>query len=83
MESIDAIATDKWRDEEQDLDANRDGVATRGSGSLISLPLDLPFCAMLSIALAGVGLHMPVGYWVLLTPVFGVICVIDDLLSEV
>jgi uncharacterized membrane protein YccC len=83
MESIDAIATDQWRREEQEPNAHRDGAPTRRPASLISLSRDLPFCAMLLIALAGVGLHMPVGYWVLLTPVFGIICVIDDILSEV
>jgi hypothetical protein len=36
---------------------------------------DLPYIAMLALALAGVVLRLPVIYWVILTPVFGVISI--------
>lgn len=36
---------------------------------------DSPYIAMLLLALFGVAFHMPATYWVVLTPVFGVICV--------
>jgi hypothetical protein len=38
---------------------------------------DLPYIAMLLLALAGVVLRLPVIYWVILTPVFGVISIIE------
>ena len=37
---------------------------------------DLPYIAMLALALAGVTFHLPAGYWAVLTPVFGIICVV-------
>ena len=37
---------------------------------------DSPYIAMLALALCGVLLRLPVGYWVILTPVYGVICII-------
>jgi hypothetical protein len=37
---------------------------------------DSPYIAMLLLALVGVVLSLPVSYWVILTPVFGVICVV-------
>ena len=38
---------------------------------------DLPYAAMLALALAGVVLRLPVVYWVILTPVFGVISIAE------
>jgi hypothetical protein len=38
---------------------------------------DLPYAAMLALALAGVVLRLPVIYWVILTPVFGVISIVE------
>jgi hypothetical protein len=38
---------------------------------------DLPYAAMLTLALAGVVLRLPVVYWVVLTPVFGVISIAE------
>ena len=35
-----------------------------------------PYIVMLLLALVGVILRLPVAYWVVLTPVFGVICVV-------
>jgi uncharacterized membrane protein HdeD (DUF308 family) len=37
---------------------------------------DSPYIAMLLLALVGVVLRLPVAYWVILTPVFGIICVV-------
>lgn len=37
---------------------------------------DTPYIAMLLLALAGVTFRLTVGYWIMLAPVFGVICVI-------
>ena len=38
---------------------------------------DILFIAMLSLALVGVAFRLPIGYWVILTPIFGVISVIE------
>ena len=38
---------------------------------------DLPYAAMLALALAGVVFRLPVFYWVILTPVFGVISIAE------
>ena len=38
---------------------------------------DLPYAAMLALALAGVVFRLPVVYWVILTPVFGIISVAE------
>lgn len=37
---------------------------------------DSPYIAMLLLALAGVILHLPTIYWVVLTPIFAIICII-------
>jgi hypothetical protein len=37
---------------------------------------DSPYIAMLALALIGVTFHMPATYWVVLTPIFGIICVV-------
>jgi hypothetical protein len=51
-------------------------VGTRSSGFRSWLGQDWPYIAMLVLALVGVSLHLPAGYWAALTPVFGVICVV-------
>jgi len=38
---------------------------------------DSPYIAMLALALAGVTFHLPAGYWAVLTPIFGGICVAE------
>jgi hypothetical protein len=38
---------------------------------------DIPYIAMLLLALAGVVLRLPVIYWVILTPVFGIISIAE------
>ena len=46
--------------------------------ALARRPLDdLPYIAMLALALAGVVLRLPVTYWVVLTPVFGAISIAE------
>jgi hypothetical protein len=47
------------------------------SGIARVLMEDLPYGAMLALALAGVVLRLPVVYWVILTPVFGVISIAE------
>ena len=48
------------------------------AGSLVQRLLeDLPYAAMLALALGGVVLRLPVVYWVILTPVFGVISIAE------
>jgi hypothetical protein len=37
---------------------------------------DSPYILMLLLALGGVTVTVPIGYWMILTPVFGVICVV-------
>ncbi len=37
---------------------------------------DSPYIAMLVLALIGVTFRLPAGYWVVLTPIFGIICVV-------
>jgi hypothetical protein len=37
---------------------------------------DSPYIAMLALALIGVTFHLPASYWAVLTPVFGIICVV-------
>jgi len=47
-------------------------------GSLVQRLLDdLPYAAMLALALTGVVLRLPVVYWVILAPVFGVISIAE------
>jgi len=38
---------------------------------------DIPYIAMLVLALAGVALRLPVIYWVILTPIFGIISIVE------
>lgn len=54
---------------------NLDAVPRR-SGFRGWLAQDWPYITMLVLALAGVTFHLPVDYWVILTPVFGIICVV-------
>jgi hypothetical protein len=37
---------------------------------------DSPYIAMLALALVGVTFHLPASYWAVLTPLFGIICVV-------
>ncbi len=37
---------------------------------------DSPYIAMLLLAVVGVAMRLPVGYWLFITPVYGVICII-------
>jgi hypothetical protein len=38
---------------------------------------EAPYIAMLSLALIGITFHLPLTYWMVLTPVFGIICVVE------
>ena len=50
---------------------------TRRHVALSWLLHDIPYIAMLLLALAGVVLRLPVIYWVILTPVFGIISIAE------
>jgi predicted membrane metal-binding protein len=63
----------------EDLNNERvpdDEAAPRRSGLRSWLLEDSPYIAMLLLALVGVVLRLPVTYWIILTPVFGIICVV-------
>jgi hypothetical protein len=53
-----------------------DEAAPRRSGLRSWLLEDSPYIAMLLLALVGVVLRLPVTSWIVLTPVFGIICVV-------
>jgi hypothetical protein len=57
-------------------DVTDEAAPSRRSGLLSWLVEDSPYIAMLLLTLVGVVLRLPVTYWVMLTPVFGVICVV-------
>ena len=71
----DLAVEDDLRDE-QELEV--EPVASPGPRSALRSWLlhDSPYITMLLLALAGVVLRLPAGYWLLLTPLFGVICVV-------
>jgi hypothetical protein len=48
----------------------------RRSPALSWLLEDSPYITMLVLALVGLVLRMPVAYWIMMTPVFAVICVV-------
>jgi hypothetical protein len=58
-------------------DANSAASGPRRSPLLRWLLNDIPYIAMLLLALAGVVLRLPVIYWVILTPVFGIISIAE------
>jgi hypothetical protein len=51
-------------------------VAKRPSTIRRSLAYEVPYILMLVLALAGAMLHLPIMYWVALTPFVGIICII-------
>src|SRR3954462_15889439 len=51
-------------------------VVKRPSTIRRSLDYEVPYILMLVLALAGATLHLPIMYWVALTPFFGIICII-------
>ena len=56
---------------------NQDAEIRRHSFSFSTwLIQDSPYIAMLALALIGITFRMPLTYWLVLTPVFGVICVV-------
>jgi len=60
----------------QELEAESVASPRRRSALRSWLLHDSPYITMLLLALAGVILRLPSGYWLLLTPLFGVICVV-------
>jgi hypothetical protein len=71
-----AIAPEKDSGDERKLDFERAAGSAGRSAFRDWLAQDSPYIAMLLLALAGVIFRLPVGYWVVLAPVFGVICVV-------
>lgn len=65
----------------------REGESTSPADRLLSAPRrrivtgwllhDLPFIAMLLLALTGLALRLPISYWVFLMPVFAVISIVE------
>jgi hypothetical protein len=60
---------------------DRENVAERLGSAHKPIPLrwllhDSPFIVMLLLALAGLVFRLPVAYWVILTPIFGVISIV-------
>ena len=79
MEAIDGtrdIATEQGSHNKQSLEAQPIVAPPRRSAFISWLVQNSPFITMLLLALIGVTFRMSVGYWMLLTPVFAVICVI-------
>ncbi|MFL5253001.1 MAG: hypothetical protein ACJ8AI_08915 [Rhodopila sp.] len=50
--------------------------ARRSSFLRRSMSYELPYILMLALALAGAILHMPIMYWLGLTPLFGIVCIV-------
>jgi hypothetical protein len=71
----DIAIEEEFRDR-QELGAGPVAVPPRLSGLRNWLLEDSPYIAMLALVLLGVTVSMPGAYWVILTPVFGVICVV-------
>jgi hypothetical protein len=64
---------------ESDQFANRPATITAAPTGLTFrgwLIQDSPYIAMLSLALIGITFRMPLTYWLVLTPVFGIICIV-------
>ena len=61
-----------------DIDSlqNRANIPSQGLTFRGWLIQDSPYIAMLALALIGITFRMPVTYWLVLTPVFGVICIV-------
>ena len=62
--------------DEHPLDAEADAALRRRSAFRSWLLHDSPYITMLLLALVGVVLRLPSGYWLMLTPLFGVICIV-------
>jgi hypothetical protein len=71
----DIAAEEGFRDK-QELESAPASVPSPPYGFRSWLVEDSPYIAMLVLVLAGVTISMPAAYWVILTPVFGVICVV-------
>jgi hypothetical protein len=73
--AADIAAEEKFLDE-RGFEAEPVAAPPRRSGFRNWLLEDSPYIAMLLLVLVGVTVSMPGVYWVMLTPVFGIICVV-------
>jgi hypothetical protein len=71
----DIATAEEFRDE-QAPDAEPLATPRRRSAVVSWLVEDSPYIAMLALALVGLVLRMPVAYWIIMTPVFGVISIV-------
>jgi membrane-bound ClpP family serine protease len=62
--------------EAQGTDVTRAAASPWRSTFLRWVVQDSPYIAMLLLALGGVAFHLSASYWVVLTPAFGIICVV-------
>ncbi|WP_203330673.1 hypothetical protein [Rhodovastum atsumiense] len=69
------IATEAALRDERELDAGSSAQTSRQSTFLSWLQDDSPYIAMLLLTLIGIVLRLPMGYWMIMIPVFGCICV--------
>ena len=78
MDSISARHDVSLEDDLHDAELDAESVASPNRRSALRSWLlhDSPYITMLLLAMAGVILRLPSGYWLLLTPLFGVICVV-------
>jgi membrane-bound ClpP family serine protease len=60
----------------QGTDVTRAAASPWRSTFLSWIVQDSPYIAMLLLALVGVAFHLSASYWVILTPAFGIICVV-------
>jgi hypothetical protein len=60
----------------RDLDVGSADVPSRRSAFLSWLRDDSPYIAMLLLTLAGIVLKLPMGYWMMMVPVFGIVCIV-------
>lgn len=65
------------REDASQPDADRGSLAAGRSIAMRWFLRDSPYIAMLALALSGVALRLPVVYWIVLTPVFGVISIVE------
>jgi hypothetical protein len=72
----DGIASEDEFADERALDTEPVAAPRARSAILSRLLREWPYVTMLLLAFLGVTFSMPVAYWVIMTPVFGIICIV-------